>query len=357
MTASIAALSPYKYRRTDPRQRRMNIGDGFILRAIERQIGPFRHDHVLTSRRAPFAAERQMLEKSSHVVMAGANQLQDDFKPWPGLSPEAHRHSSLRVVPFGVGLAGRVGGGGVTLTANALEHLRIIHERSEFSSWRCPRTVAILDRALPELKGRFLMTLCPVVLDRPLLQGKSFPDRDGTIAVTITDRGPFWEREVPMLQRVAQRYPKSRRLLVLHQDASPILASRLNLDRLGLPRRWVGEKIAIRQFARELGYEVVKPRSGDEGIALYRDQVDLHFGSRLHAHLLMLSLNKKTFLITVDERMNGFSEYLGFPLCDPERIDSYVDFDFEPLRAKAQEAASVMARFVKSLGLPPRPHD
>jgi hypothetical protein len=71
----------------------------------------------------------------------------------------------------------------------------------------------------------------------------------------------------------------------------------------------------------------------------------------------MLSLNKKTFLITVDERMNGFSEYLGFPLCDPERIDSYVDFDFEPLRAKAQEAASVMARFVKSLGLPPRPHD
>jgi polysaccharide pyruvyl transferase WcaK-like protein len=187
------------------------------------------------------------------------------------------------------------------------------------------------------------------VLDKPLMHGKRFIDGEKTIAVTITDRDDFWDREMPMLQRLAERFPKSRRVLVLHNDYAMPFVTTSRIEHLRLPRKLVGNVLGARTLARNLGYEVYMPKTADEALAFYRNSVDMHFGSRLHAHLLMLSWNKKSFLVSVDERMAGFSEYLGFPLCDGAKIDSYLDFDFEIVRNQAQKADVVMQKFVSTL--------
>jgi polysaccharide pyruvyl transferase WcaK-like protein len=92
---------------------------------------------------------------------------------------------------------------------------------------------------------------------------------------------------------------------------------------------------ALRAYARQRGFKVVIPSSADECIQFY-DHVDLHVGSRLHAHLLFLSRNKRSYLVPVDHRSVGIAEHLGFPLLAPEALDRSWDCDFEIVRAKAR---------------------
>lgn len=343
MNSPISILSPYYFHPLNLRRFRKNVGDGIILKAVERRLGAFPEGTVYSMRHAPNASERTALDARRIAVLAGANQLQDDFSPWPGLTPEAHRRSGLVFVPYGIGLGGKEDNSGARFTPEAIEHLEIIHDRVEFSSWRCPRTVAALEAAMPHRAGQFLMTSCPVALDRPLLDGKRFEDRDKVVAVTITDRGEFSSREFPVLEQVAKMYPKSRKLLVLHSDFLWPL-SFVGIENLPL-ESLLGERLRIRRLAVQLGYEIVIPRSHDEALDLYGNVVDLHFGSRLHAHLLMLSRNKKSFLVFVDERMTGMAEGLQFPLCPPQNIGEHLDFDFEITRRRAQEANEVMRSF------------
>jgi hypothetical protein len=343
---TFAAITPHAYRPFDIKVLGKNMGDGFILKAVERFLGPIDPDMRVPARRPPSASSLKRLKSASYVVMAGANQLHDYFSPWPGLSADDIRHGDFRFVPMGVGISGKPGGG-LDLTREARERLLAMHERIAFSSWRCQRTVEAIAQALPELRDQLLMTCCPVVLDKPLLDGKDFRKDQGTIAATITDRDDFWERESTMLKRIADVFPKSRKLLVLHQDFSILPA---NMKKTALSDIVYGSPRKIRAFAQTLGFEIKVLRSAEEGLALYRDAVDLHFGSRLHAHLLMMSLAKWSYLTYVDERMSGISEFLGFPLCQPANIDKHLDFDFEIVRRQARKAHVTMQKFVTSLG-------
>jgi Polysaccharide pyruvyl transferase len=349
-TASLAqgcaVLSPYLVPATLKNKRVVNMGDGFILRAIERHIGRFDPALVFTSREAPPVDALRRLDGARAIVVGGANQLNDHYAPWPGLTPEALRASRHVFVPFGVGIHGDPRKN-QALSEPSREILRTMHERIEYSSWRCPRTVAYLEQHLPELAGRFLMTSCPVVYDRPLLESAAFHDGEATVAVTVTDRGgAFWERETQTLDFVARRFAKARRYLVLHENFRPPPAWEPWRNRLPYVSWLSGSgRARLRWYAASRGYELVAPRNADELLAFYAG-VDLHVGSRLHAHLRFLSQNKRSFLTYVDERVTGIAESLGFPICDPARFDTYMDFDFEALRRRAQAGFDEMRRFL-----------
>jgi hypothetical protein len=342
---SYAAITPHAYRAYDIRVLGKNIGDGFILRAVERFVGKIDPSMLVPARKTPSPRSLEKLNSAATVLLAGANQLNDHFSPWPGLTAENIRKTSYTFVPMGVGISGK-DGGGLDLTLDAKARLIAMHERIAFSSWRCQRTVDALAQNVPEIKDKLLMTCCPVVLDRPLLEGVNFRKEHATIAATVTERDDFWERETSMLERIAKVYPKSRRIMVLHQDFAVLPANRkhgLISEMINNPAR------KLRSFAKNLGFEVRILRSADEGLALYTNDIDLHFGSRLHAHLLMMSLNKWSFLTYVDERMAGISECLGFPLCNPAHIDDELDYDFEIVRRNAKQHHVTMQKFVASL--------
>src|ERR1041384_840193 len=86
--------------------KKVNLGDGIILRAIERRIGSFAPARMFTSRERPSANAMDQLKSAQLVVLAGANQLTDDFSVWPGATVAEIRASNLTFVPFGIGLHG-----------------------------------------------------------------------------------------------------------------------------------------------------------------------------------------------------------------------------------------------------------
>lgn len=337
-----AILSPYVIP-PELSGKRINLGDGFILRAIERQIGAFKAGLIFSSRCPPKDAEFSAMQVAGTAILGGANQLSDDFTVWPGATGEDIRRSAIRFVPFGIGLNG-VPSRNRGFTDAARDVIAAIHDKTEYSSWRCSRTVKLLEQTFPELAGRFLMTGCPVLYDNPLLESESFSDREESIAVTVTERGDFWDREARTLEFVSKHFRKARKTMVLHQVFDPISPYE-TWPVIGTLR---GPRIRLRNLARRLGFDIFAPLDADELIAFYRN-TDLHIGSRLHAHLLFLSQNKRSFLVSVDERSVGFAEFLGFPLVDPHRIEQELGFDFEIVRSNARTTYKTMCHFLRNL--------
>lgn len=332
-----AVVTPYLLPDGSPKT--ANIGDGIILRAVERLFGTFPRNLTFSSRVLPPPTSIAAMEECSAVILAGANQLTDDFAIWPDFDRAALARTRLSCVPVGIGIHGdpRRNQG---MSDNTRRIITLMHERIALSSWRCPRTVAYLDREVPELRGRFLMTGCPALYDEPLLGQTAFRRNDEVVAVAPTERGDFWGREAAIIAFVASRFREARKLLMIHQDYGKRRRKPLSVFRRD-PRA------SLRKLARSFGFEIVIPASVDDAIAVY-DTVDLHIGSRLHAHLHMLSQNRRSFLVKVDERAVGFSEHFGFPLCDPDRLEDYMDFDFEPVRDRARSTYETMLAFVDS---------
>ena len=81
-----AALTPYPIPPVLRGKKVENLGDGFILRAIERCLGRFADERVLSPRVAPDQQALARLEAARVVVLAGANQLHDRYTVWPGLT-------------------------------------------------------------------------------------------------------------------------------------------------------------------------------------------------------------------------------------------------------------------------------
>ena len=342
----LAILTPYLVPR-EMRRKRVNLGDGFIFHSIERHIGKFHPDLVFTPRLPPKPEAVKKLRAARGIVLGGANQLSDNFAPWPGLTAAEIQRLKLRFIPFGIGLNGlkKKNRG---FSAQTGEIIREIHTQIEYSSWRCPRTIALLEAAFPNLKGKFLMTGCPVLYDRPLLENNRFVKNTGRIAVTVTERGNFLERELRTLEDVARKFPNAEKFLVLHQDFRKLRMGFGPALRKVLPPRWLGNAAILHAKARRLDFRLVAPRTADECIGFY-ESIDLHVGSRLHAHLLFLSKNKWSFLTYVDDRSLGFSEYLGFPMLEPGNLARHLDFNFEKVRANAQTTWTAMERFLGSL--------
>ncbi len=342
-------LSPYLVPAGLRTRKAVNLGDGFILHAIERLLGRTFADVLLSPRIALAEKEIRTLERCRVVILAGANQLQDRYTIWPTFTAERFKRGTMRLVPFGIGLHGDE-----RMTQHLTDETRSIldalHDRIEYSSWRCPRTVAFLQKELPSRTGQFLMTGCPVVYDLPLLEGKEFSSAEGSVAVTVTDRGEFWDRETQVIDAVVRRFPKSKRYFVVHQNFSPPDRWESLRHWADLPFSWrrMNPIEALRLYARQRGFQVVIPSSADECLRFY-ERVDVHVGSRLHAHLLFLSKNKRSFLTPVDERATGVSEHLGFPLLSPDNLERSWDSDIEVVRTRARASFDTMQRFIGSL--------
>ena len=82
--AAHAVLTPYLIPPSLQQQRVINVGDGFILRAVERRLGAFAPALAFTSREAPQADQLRRLDDCAAIIVAGANQLTDHYSVWPG---------------------------------------------------------------------------------------------------------------------------------------------------------------------------------------------------------------------------------------------------------------------------------
>lgn len=344
--SDVALLTPYLIPESLS-WKTVNLGDGFILRGIERLVGRVEKPLLFSPRVEPSEAAQIAMGAARTVVLAGANQLNDNYRIWPGMTAEKLRQSRFVCVPMGVGIHGDPDQT-VKMSIETRSILEVIHERVEFSSWRCPRTVAYLEHNLPHLTGRFLMTGCPVAYDDPVLSQRAFADRSQTVAVTATERGDFWPRDAAVLEFVAREFPRSRKVLIVHQNFKRPHPFESFLHRFTPEKPSEDAVVRFRRLARGLGFSILFPRSADEGLNAYRS-IDMHFGSRLHAHLHMLSQNKRSFIVAVDDRARGMAEAFDFPVLEPAALRAWRSVDFEKTRAAIRRSFDEMRRFVGGL--------
>jgi Polysaccharide pyruvyl transferase len=348
-TENLVVLTPYLLGTAFQKHKSVNLGDGIILRAMERLIGIYFRPECLISPRVPLNDEsRNILSRTKAILIAGANQLNDNYTIVPGFDSRQLPALAGVIVPFALGLHGAPAYA-QGMSQKTRQILRGVHERIRFSSWRCPLTLEYLAREIPEIRDQLLMTGCVVIYDEPLLNGTPFAAAVDSIAVTATERDDFWSRETATLRAVAGQFPKAARYLVVHQDYvgnwswQDMIGSVLNRSRRKrlMPRK-------LRSYAQSLGFQVVVPSDADAATRFYR-QIDMHFGSRLHAHLLFLSQAKRSFLTHVDDRAVGMAAAFDFPLCKPERLMDEIDFDFEIVRKAARQHFATMQHFISCM--------
>ena len=340
-------------------RKRVNIGDGFIFQSIQKLLHPLKCEAVFPAKSPLSDEDIEKINATKFVVLAGANQLTDDFTIVPKMTLARLKTIQVPIIPFGVGFYGEAHRNS-GMFQNTKDILLEMHSRIDYSSWRCPRTVAYLTRELPEVADKALMTGCPVMYGnrRPLSQSDltaSPVDISSVkrVAVTITDRAEFWEREQATLAFVAKKFKRAKKILSLHQNYFIFkeefdFETFKKLATLELTGEHEKTPLMLRRLAQKRGYKVFIPQTVEDCFDFYKG-IDLHIGSRLHAHLHFLSQYKPSFLTYVDDRCVGFSEALDFPICEVNRLESYLDYDFSRCQAKIEALNPVMTRFVSDI--------
>lgn len=320
--APYTVVTPYL---VPPGPKKVNVGDGFILDSATKLLGA-RPMAAFTSRAPLTDADIERINASRALVAVGANTLKDDFELTPRFDLATLERIKVPVVLMGVG---HYGVADVTrgLTAFSQQLFRAFLERFPFMSVRCDASRRYVLGALPDLGDSVLMTSCPVAhsvdgIDRGF-QRKAQYDQ---LVVTITDRA-YVEAQLPIVQGAPRAFPARRRVLALHQD-------------YGNAQLW--------DFARKLGYEVVRGENHQEFLALYRDS-DLHFGNRVHGHLKCLSLGVVSYCTPFDLRQAYFAESLDFPLIQQMPDPLFTTYDFARAIARRDAARVTMDRFVREL--------
>jgi Polysaccharide pyruvyl transferase len=305
--------------------KKVNVGDGFILDSATRLIG-CRPAAVLSSRARLDEVAIERINASRFVVAVGANTLKDDFEITPGCTLDTLASIRVPIVLMGLGHYG-VQQATRGLTPTSINLLRAVLERFPLMSVRCDASQRYVMQSLPDLADKVLMTGCPVMypvdgIDR---QFRRKPHYD-LLVVTLTDRA-FLQEQLPLLEAGRRLFPATRRVLALHQD-------------FGNAMLW--------STARNAGFEVFRSEDCRDFLALYA-QADLHFGNRVHAHLKTLSHGTVSFCTPFDLRQAYFAESLDCPLVSPADSAHIAHYDFDRMRSRRERARPAMERFVAAL--------
>lgn len=332
----------------------LNIGDGFILNSIRELMVPHKCEYIFSSRIPLTDLQIEKINTTKVLLLGMANQLHDDFTAIKGYSLEKLKRIKIPIIPFGIGIDGDKSHN-KKMTENTKEILRYIHSKIEFSSWRCPDTIDYLNRNLPELSNKYLMTGCPVMYNTYKLENRSFGSIENpkTLICTFTIRyNDCYKREIKTIDFIANKYKEAEKYIVVHEYVlnpsfkyhfkkyfkyyAKCIFNRPNTD------------IHVINYALKRGFKLFIPSCVEECLNFYK-MADMHIGSRVHAHLFCLSQGIPSFLTKVDERSVGFSKALGFPVCDPENLEKKMDFDFEIVRNNSLSHYQIMKKFIESI--------
>jgi hypothetical protein len=174
-----------------------------------------------------------------------------------------------------------------------------------------------------------LMTGDPAWYDLAVADAPSArPDRVDRLAFTPPAGPIFFAQAVRLAKALRRAYPDAAGLIVHHR----------------------GVQRPFERLARELGWSTVDITGGAAGFAHY-DEVDLHVGYRVHAHLYRLSHGRPSWLVAEDSRGVGMLRTLG-----PLGIAGFADHDDGAIQRAAMRhlprVANAYRPGFERLGLP-----
>ncbi|MEN8207520.1 MAG: polysaccharide pyruvyl transferase family protein [Pseudomonadota bacterium] len=345
---SYSILTPYWIPHTTKNRERANVGDGFIMEAIINLLDPAHARYVFSNRERLTDNDIDKINSTTALILAGANQLDDNFSVVPDFSLQTLSQIDVPIIPFGIGINGE-SGKNISMSEETRQIISFIHERTKWSSWRCPLTIDYLEKNIPELSEHFLLTGCPVMyLGEPDMRNSIPAECAKTVAVTITDRGNYWHRETQTIDIVAKTFPTARKWLSLHQRPSEFGAKKILKSLLHGKTNRLRTTAGLCRYAEKRGFEIFQSDNVHDYLEHYRS-IDTHIGSRLHAHLFFLSQRKPSFVTHVDNRAMGFSRMLGFPVYNHTNLEDCLKFDFNPCWEAMDSVRVTMDQFVNYL--------
>ena len=134
---SYSALSPFIIPKKIQHRKKSNIGDGFILQRINTMLQPSLCEYVFSTREKLSEEDIDKINSTKALILAGANQLNDEYSIVPGADLSYIKKIKVPVVPFGVGISGdKINTNQMSEKTKSI--LKEIHNRLKYSSWRCP---------------------------------------------------------------------------------------------------------------------------------------------------------------------------------------------------------------------------
>jgi hypothetical protein len=293
--------------------RRRNLGDELVRDRVIALLGS-EPDLIISTRHEPSDSEMQVILSVGILVVAGTNQLSPNFRIIQNVDIDKLARAKVQVHCVAIGISGEYDTQ-ADLDVLAKRHIAYIKRSGGLIAARDRATFDYLCRQLPDSDLCVRLAGCVVSTSFPYRICPESDDRPSVI-FTVTERKRFLIRDVILVLRISLLHRRARITFVGHQ---------------GPPTDWVclGRLFPSRKFVRRLidkvkfhilimcmgllGIDIVFPTSAQELVDVY-SKAKCHIGSRVHAHLLCISLRCPSVLFASDKRAVQFAATYGFGL-------------------------------------------
>lgn len=363
-----------------------NAGDFLIKHQAKRLLKQYRPDRDVIDLNAWESMTPETLElvnKSKALILLGGPSLQ--FGMYPGIYnlPKDLNEIKTPILTMGIGWKSISGEWedcfNYSLSSQTMELLKVINSSKVASSVRDLHTLTALQS---HGFNNFRLTGCPALYNQEYdTESKTINNEVKTVAFSLGVsflNSPSMKMQmkdlIKTLKERCQSYSQ-KFIVVFHHslDEKVVKSSSGNKKHLAGHLEFVN-------WLKEINADYVDISGSAENLIEFYDEVDFHIGYRVHAHIYMCSLGKKSLLISEDGRANslqatiggnilkGYSKYKSNKLTRLMKMDAYTvpdnlteivinrfDYEIENTQFTNQAVANiqtlnkVMLEFISSL--------
>lgn len=287
-----------------------NVGDYLIGDRARKLVKAFVDPEAINMDRLTLTeADLPQLNKARAILLCGGPALRDDAVPkvYPGVLEKV----DVPMLTMGVGWSGQPMGHPEQFKFNDRSEafIRKIHDRVPYTTVRDDITQSIMERYGFNTK----MSGCPAWYDLRNVE-KDFEFRSDIKSLVFSTPAVPSIESLKVMRAVAKRFPNATKYCCFHRGILP--------DKLTTLKAGFGYSTTA-ALAVALGYKVVDAAYDLSKIDFY-DDLDMHIGYRVHAHIYFLSRRAPSFLINEDGRGQGQAKSLGLYSLDrfqPDLVD------------------------------------
>lgn len=310
-----------------------NAGDYLITEKCKELLRKERPEHELVqlNRWEALDDELELINGSDALILMGGPAVSQNFYPTNYKLTKNLTDIKVPIVPMAVGWNHKAGNFKDTIdfnfTPESKQLLDIFANNGVGISVRDAYTASILKNQGIE---NVMLTGCASWYTPERFDQGLAIDEIKTVAITPAQNERFSKLSKQMLSLARKQYPNARIICSFHRG-------------VGVIDDYTNEEDArntadLAKYAKELNMEIADLSYGYENYQIYND-VDLHIGFRLHAHLYFLSNRKPSILLHEDGRGKSMSETIGL-----HGIDA-----FKPsILKKAATASNIMLKQLKT---------
>lgn len=286
-----------------------NAGDHLIVdRALKLLRKYSDKDIININRKHIKETDYRLFNKAKAVILCGGPAYQENI--YPEIYNLDLNRITVPVIPLGLGY--KQASEKFSFSEKSLDFIRTIHKKIKNSSARDIMTKEVLK----EIKiNNVIMTGCPAWYNMDKLNKNfTFKKESQINKVAFSVPAKVTADTIKIMKYISERFSEKKLICTFHHGFFT------RFDRDGI-KTMIGF-LKCASYAKKYGFKTEDMNSSSSKFKIY-DDVDLHIGYRVHAHIFFLSERKATLLISEDSRAKGQSATLGTPdICGIDTVSA-----------------------------------